>query len=78
MLINGSGYGQIAAGLWNVALKKVLVNYKAFNTGTSHDPKLDGDRHGWSKDGVNTMVTGMLSLGKDLLPKCVFLPPVAK
>jgi hypothetical protein len=30
--------------------------------------ELDGNKHGWAKDGVNSMVTGLLTFGKDALP----------
>lgn len=50
------GYGQIAAGAWNTVLKDASI----FKDGTLN--------HGWSKDGVNNIISGMITTGKDLLP----------
>jgi hypothetical protein len=66
------GYGQLAAFGWNTVAKKILVNYDTFKEvgeGGKRIDKLNGDRSGWAKDGVNGFVTGMIGIGKDALPK---------
>lgn len=46
-------YGQLAAFGWNKIAKALFT---------------DANNHGWTKDAVNSIVGGMTTLGKDLLP----------
>ena len=69
-----AGYGQLAAAGWNTVAKKILTQYDTFTKKDKDGkPVLNGDRHGWAKDSANSLVTGMLTFGKDMLPKYVSL-----